>query len=68
MGCIHARTNIDIVLMKVNFGHGIQISFIFKISWQPGMVVQSCNPSPNLRGRSWGVDARLSLAEQGGGA
>lgn len=38
-------TNIDVVLIKVNFGHGIQITFVVKIFWQPVrvMLVTNCH-------------------------
>lgn len=53
--CIH-NTAIDVELMKVTFGHGIQITFTVKVFWHSG-------PPPNLRGRNRGIAASPGLDE-----
>lgn len=37
--CVYVCTNIDVELIKGNFGHEIQITFVVKIFWQPGRVM-----------------------------
>lgn len=37
--CMYICINIDVELIKGNFGHEIQITFVVKIFWQPDRVI-----------------------------